>query len=312
MNNKINDFKEKLNSIYGSKSELVFNTHFLNREKTFRINTLKTIDSKVVESELIKEGINFKKSNLKDFFITEGSSSKLSSTKVFNENKIYIQELSSALPVYALNLNTTDTVLDFCASPGSKTSLVQMLTNNKSSVVAIEKSRSRFFKLKNNLTNNGVLNVKTLNIDANRLIKFDSNYLNYFDKILVDVPCSTESKIDLNNPDSLKEWRTSNAKKISKLQKGLLNSAFKLLKTGGTLIYSTCTYSIEENELVVDWFLKRNSNAKILDLKLDLKNQVAGLTRTANRELQEDLSKTVRILPDDQFTAFYLAKITKL
>lgn len=310
---KLQLFKNKLSEIYFNDSEKIFETHFYNRNKTFRISKLKQrLDQEVLES-LLNQGIKYKQiEGLENFYIALENSNKLSFTNEFNSNYIYIQEASSSLPVYQIDPKESDNILDMCASPGSKTSLIQNLSKNKANVVAVEKSRSRFFKLKENLVNNGVENVQVFNIDANRLIFIKPEFSNYFNKIIVDVPCTTESKIDLNDQDSLKEWKPQNAKSISKLQRGLLNSAFKMLKPGGTLIYSTCTYSVEENEDVVNWFLKRNSNAMLLNLDLSIENIKDGVTSYREKKYIQDMALTKRIIPNNEFTAFYMAKLTKV
>ncbi len=309
---KLESFKNKLLEIYNSDFEKVFATHSINRAKTFRINTL--IDANKARSleMLSREGIVFKQTEVSNFYLVTKESIPLSRTEAFSKHLIYIQEVSSALPVIELNPKPNEKILDMCASPGSKTSLIQALTNNQSFVTAVEKNRNRFFKLKENLNENGVVNVNVFNADANRLVFIKPEYNNYFDKVLVDVPCTTESKININEHDSLKEWKLSNAKDISKLQKGLLNSAFKMLKRNGTLIYSTCTYSIEENEEVVNWFLKKNSNAKLMDINLNLHSLQSGKLEYRNKKFNNDLLKTVRVLPTEEFTAFYVAKIVKL
>lgn len=309
---KLELFKKKLQEIYYSDYETIFATHYLNRNKTFRINNLVDPNLNRAVEMLNAEGIEFRELNVKGLYVVTKEPVQLSRTQAFAKNLIYIQEASSFLPVIELNPHGDEKILDMCASPGSKTSLIQSITNNLAQVVAIEKSRNRFFTLKENLKVNGVINVNVLNFDANRLVFIKPDYNNYFDKVLVDVPCTTESKINLNDNNSLREWKSSNARDISKLQRGLLNSAFKMLKKNGTLVYSTCTYSTEENEEVVNWFLKKNPNAKLMDVDLELDSLRPGLTETKNKKLNSEMVKTIRVVPDSEFTAFYLAKITKL
>ncbi len=309
---KLQEFKNKLSEIYNSDFEKIFETHSFTKAKTFRINNLVDANQARALEMLSQEGIKYKLTSVPDFYLVTEEPIQLSRTEAFNKNLIYIQELSSSLPVLELDPKPSEKVLDMCASPGSKTSYIQSLTNNQAAVVAVEKSRNRFFKLKENLKENGVVNVNVFNIDANRLVFIKPEFNNYFDKVLVDVPCTTESKINLNEDDSLKEWKLSNAKDISKLQKGLLNSAFKMLKRNGTLVYSTCTYSIEENEEVVNWFLKKNANAKLMDIDLQNESMQEGKLNYKNKKFNTDILKSIRVLPNNEFTAFYLAKITKL
>lgn len=307
---KSKQFADKLFNLY--KNNTVVEMHKIERQKTFRINNLLETNTSRVFELLKQDGIEFRKTELSGFFQVVQEKTQLAKSKAFLQNLIYIQELSSSLPVLELDLKSGEKVLDLCASPGSKTSFAQSIANNTLKIFAVEKNRSRFFKLQGILKQYGVENVSLYNLDGNRLPFVKAEFINYFDKIICDVPCTTESKIDLRNETSLREWKLSNAKNIAKLQKGLLNSAFKMLKIGGTLVYSTCTYSIEENEEVVNWFLKKNLNAKILDIDLPLANLKHGITLSKSKELNKDIYKTVRVFPTEAFTAFYLAKITKL
>jgi len=309
---KLELFKNKLSEIYKTDSETIIATHYLERKKTFRINNLVDNNLSRALEMLNAEGIEFRELDVKGLYLVTKESTQISRSQAFAKNLIYIQEASSFLPVIELDPLENERILDMCASPGSKTSYIQSLTNNLAQVVAIEKNRNRFFKLKENLKVNGVVNVNVLNLDANRLVFMKPEFNNYFDKVLVDVPCTTESKINLNDDESLKEWKSSNAKAISKLQKGLLNSAFKMLKKNGTLIYSTCTYSTEENEEVVNWFLRKNPSAKLMDIDLELDSLKPGLIETKNKKLNSEIIKTIRVIPNNEFSAFYLAKITKL
>lgn len=309
---KLQLFKNKLLEIYNSDSESILATHYLDRKKTFRINNLIDPNPNRALEMLRAEGIEYRELDIKGLYLVTNELIQLSRTQAFAKKLIYIQEASSFLPVLELDPQGEEKILDMCASPGSKTSLIQSITNNLAQVVAIEKSRNRFFTLKENLKVNGVMNVNVINFDANRLVFIKPEFTNYFDKILVDAPCTTESKINLNEEDSLREWKPSNARDISKLQRGLLNSAFKMLRKNGTLIYSTCTHSTEENEEVVNWFLKKNPNAKLMDVDLELDSLEQGVTETKNKKLNPEIIKSVRVIPDQEFTAFYLAKITKL
>lgn len=309
---KLQLFKNKLLEIYNSDSESILATHYLDRKKTFRINNLIDPNPNRALEMLRAEGIEYRELDIKGLYLVTNELIQLSRTQAFAKKLIYIQEASSFLPVLELDPQGEEKILDMCASPGSKTSLIQSITNNLAQVVAIEKSRNRFFTLKENLKVNGVMNVNVINFDANRLVFIKPEFTNYFDKILVDAPCTTESKINLNEEDSLREWKPSNARDISKLQRGLLNSAFKMLRRNGTLIYSTCTHSTEENEEVVNWFLKKNPNAKLMDVDLELDSLKQGVIETKNKKLNPEIIKSVRVIPDQEFTAFYLAKITKL
>ena len=312
MSDKTEQFIEKIKSIYPSNWEEVIKTHYNLPPKTFRINTLLSSEKEVLDL-LKEESFEIIKADIPNAYICLNSTEdhKISDSKVHLENKIYIQELSSMLPALALNPQKGDEILDMCAAPGSKTTQLGILTNNQVNIVAVEKSTSRFFKMNEIIKNQGVKNVKTILTDGNRLITQKREYFEHFDKVIVDVPCSNEGSLDLSHTSTLKFWSGKEAKRISKLQKGLLNNAVKMLKKGGTLIYSTCTYSVEENEIVLDWLLKRYSDIKIVKSDLKLDNLVPALTEWKEKKLNPQIKNAVRVLPDGKFKGFFIAKIVK-
>jgi len=161
----------------------------------------------------------------------------------------YIQEASSMLPAAALLKNkSAERVLDMAAAPGSKTTQLAALMNNQGLILANELSSSRLKVLQANLQRCGVINSSLSHFDGVRL----SDYLfEYFDAILLDAPCSGEGTLR-KDPKALENWSVDAIQKISSLQKQLLLSAWKMLKPGGRLVYSTCTLSRAENHDVVN------------------------------------------------------------
>ncbi len=306
---KTEQFTQKLKDIYGANFSSILKTHESKKPFTFFININQYKPEQVLQ-ELNTEGYKVIEAGLPNSYIST-SEKKLSESKAFLENKIYIQQLSSMLPVLALDPKKDEKILDLCASPGSKTILMSCFTKKESEIIAVEKSRDRFFKLNRLLENFGADNVRTLNVDAKLLPHKFTEFLNYFDKVLVDAPCSNEVNIDLNNKNWHQFWRSSNAKNYSKLQKGLLNAAVQLCKSGGEIVYSTCTYSAEENEKVLDWILKKNKKCKVQKVKFEIQNQIPALTLFGKDKFDDSISKAVRILPNENYTGFFVAKLKK-
>ncbi len=307
-NDKKEDIITKLKEIFGAeKGQLVIDNITSSKPKTFRLNLLKTPSEKDFDDikKSIVPGI------IPNSFVVIDQL-QISKTKLNEDKKIYIQELASMLPVIALNPKAGERILDMCSSPGSKTSMIQSLTNNKAAVTAVEKSLGRFYKLKEIVTEQGCENVEFVHSDANYLIKRDYALEGSFDKVLLDAPCSNEGGIVLSEPSTYKYWSGREAKQISKLQKGLLNTASKLVKVGGEIIYSTCTFSVEENEEVLDWFLKRSDNFEILKTNLGLENSIPGLTSYKEKTYSKQVSNSLRVLPDNYFKGFFLAKLKRL
>ncbi len=164
--------------------------------------------------------------------------------------QIYIQEASSMLPVAALlhehNLPPSPVCMDVAAAPGSKTTQLAAELANKGVILANELSSSRIKFLSANVQRCGVSNVCMTHFDG----RVFADYLpETFDAILLDAPCGGEGTVR-KDPDALKDWSLDSVKAMAGLQKELIVSAFKLLKPGATLIYSTCTLSREENQEV--------------------------------------------------------------
>lgn len=255
--------------------------------KTFRVNTLKS-SIEVVLKEISALGFIFKKGPLENSFILGETSEnlRLSETAAFKEGRLYIQSLSSMLPALKLQPVKGEKILDLCAAPGSKTSLMAQIAENRVEITAVENNYSRFVALKKNLETLGVLQVRFLKEDSTNLDLNHPDLLGYFDKVLVDAPCSNEGLICLADPQTYAHWNNKTPKRLSKLQKRLLACGIKMLKPGGTLVYSTCTFSKEENEDVVNWGL-----SKFPDMYLE---------------------KMERIIPDSQMSGFFLAKLSKV
>ncbi len=305
---KKQDIIKKLQDIFGDgKAEQIIKSITFNKPKTFRINRLKF----TANDDLNEIKSHIKNADFSDSFISS-EEIQISKTKLNGDKKIYIQELASMIPVVVLNPKTEENILDMCASPGSKTSMIQSLTNNKANVTAVEKSLGRFYKLKEIVTDQGCENVKFIHSDANYLIKKFPDFANSFDKVMLDAPCSNEGGIVLSEPSTYKYWSLKEGKQISKLQKGLLNSAGKLVKPRGEIIYSTCTFSVEENEEVVDWFLRRNPNFQLEAIDLKIENAQEGITKYKDKCFDSTVSKTLRIIPNERFKGFFVARLKRL
>jgi 16S rRNA (cytosine1407-C5)-methyltransferase len=218
----------------------------------------------------------------------------------------YIQGLSSMLPPYILNPGPADKVLDLCSAPGSKTTQIAELMENKGTLIVSETQIERIKALVYNLDRMNVVNTGVIHSKGELLSKF---FLNYFDKILVDAPCSglgiIQKKIEVNQ-----WWNLDRVNTLHELQVKLLVAAVKMLKVGGELVYSTCTLTPEENELVIEKLLKKYP-VEMVNIDLPLKHR-NGFTEYNGQSLHPDLRKAVRILPwEADSDGFFLAKLKK-
>lgn len=269
--------------------------------RAFRINNIKANKTQVLER--FKEyGIGLTPvSWYSDAFIVDSS---IGNTIEHFMGWIYIQELTSMIPAIVLNPKEDDIVLDATAAPGSKTTQIADFMHNKGVIIANDISYMRTKALKFNLEKLGVVNTMITNYNLKNFpekIKFD--------KILLDVPCSSEGTIR-KNPSILSNWSLKTIQKMSRLQKALILKAYNLLKNGGEMIYSTCTFAPEENEEVVNYLLE-NTEAKIEKIDLDLKTS-PGIFSWKKKEFSKEVEKCYRIWPENNDTGgFFICKIKK-
>jgi 16S rRNA C967 or C1407 C5-methylase (RsmB/RsmF family)/NOL1/NOP2/fmu family ribosome biogenesis protein len=164
----------------------------------------------------------------------------------------YVQESSSMMIANAIDFSSNLRILDLCASPGGKSTLLLSLMNSSSVLFSNELVGKRTTILKENIVKWGYPNVV---ITSNRANDY-KDFKGYFDVVLVDAPCSGEGMFR-KNPVAIKEWNDSKPFSCSIEQKGILENAVPLVRDGGLLIFSTCTFAPQENENNVEWLYKK-------------------------------------------------------
>lgn len=286
-----------LASIYNDKElENLKNSFKLPKKICCFINRLKC-DNLTLEREFQDLNLEYEKLNEYCYLFKACDKSILSSMQAFNEFKFYIQNYASYLCALNLDVKAGQSVLDMCAAPGGKSINLANFMQNEGYLACNEVSKDRFFTLQKNLKNYGV--------KARVFMKDGKNIGNLcplkFDKILLDAPCSTLAKMGLELEKSSKE-----IKNIAKLQKKLLHSALKALKVGGELVYSTCTFTKEENEEVIENALRSDFDIELLDINLE-----NALAKNGQSSEFEAISKCKRILPCEEYDGFFIAKLRK-
>lgn len=292
------------------KQEEVFQSFLSIRPVSFRVNTIKTT-RKELEQHLTLQGFTLEPvSWFADAYILKNKSKEeLMQTEEYIQGHIYLQNLSSMIPALVLDPTSKDTALDMAASPGSKTTQIAAMMANLGTILANDKSRQRLFKLYDVLKTQGVTNTQVINYPGEFLWR---KYTNFFDKVLLDAPCSMEGRISLQDVDSYKDWSTKKIKQLSQLQKWMLRSAVACCKRGGTIVYSTCSLSPEENEEVVDWILKKEPETVTIE-KIDIPHLASfpGLSSGFKKSFDSSLKQTTRIYPNAIYEGFYIAKLRK-
>jgi NOL1/NOP2/sun family putative RNA methylase len=224
----------------------------------------------------------------------------------------YVQEITSMMPIIALDLKENQIFLDLCASPGSKTTQAAGLMNNKGTIIANDLNIGRISILSANLERCGITNTiitRHNGIDLCSKLKKSKSKLK-FDKILVDAPCSGEGNIRCS-PRTYLEWSEGLLENLGRKQKKLAASALELLKENGEMIYSTCTHAPEENEEVIQYLLD-NFNIEILPANLPIKTR-PGIEKWKNKVFNKEIKKACRIYHhDNDLEGFFLCKIRKI
>lgn len=222
---------------------------------------------------------------------------------IYEKGYIYIQSLPSMVPAIVLNPKEGEKVLDLTAAPGSKTTQMAATMNNKGQIIANELDKIRCERLKYNVNIQDASIVEVLNGRGELLGK---EYENYFDKVLLDAPCSGEGRFDARSVVTYKNWSEKTVRDLTKLQKKLFKSAYTALKQDGVMVYSTCTLNKDENEMVLEWALE-NLNVKLLDINIEIKDKIPAFSDRKN----SSINKAIRILPSKTMEGFFVAKFVK-
>lgn len=217
------------------------------------------------------------------------SSFKAGKTALHVAGAYYIQEASATFPATALGVEKGDKILDLCAAPGGKSTQIACLLGGTGLLVSNEIVPSRAAILSQNLERCGIKNAVVLNEDPRDL---EDRFEGYFDKILVDAPCSGEGMFR-KNPEAADEWTENTPAVCAARQYEILTSALKMLRQGGVLVYSTCTFSPAENEETVQKILDNRDDVKLSPVNTDIPQpELYGVN--ASREV---IDGTVRIMP---------------
>ncbi|NNF57271.1 MAG: RsmB/NOP family class I SAM-dependent RNA methyltransferase [Rhodothermaceae bacterium] len=281
----------------------------------FRINTLKA-SAEAVLARLADEGLRVEPvpGVPGASMVSADQRPALLASLPYAEGLVYVQNVSSQLPPLALDPRPGERVLDLCAAPGSKTRQLACLIQDEGEIVAIEKVRDRFYKLRSNLAEQGAACVLPVLASG---AAYWHREAEAFDRVLVDVPCSTEGRFRVAEPETTRYWSLRKIKEMQAKQRKLLFSGIQALKPGGTLVYSTCTFAPEENEAVLDKALRTFGEAiEVVDAELPATGPVAaatqpGLTEWNGRTFDPQVAQTRRVLPDGLLEAFFVARLVK-
>lgn len=299
-----NEFVEELYDNYSPLTvDKILSGMSGDRNTTLRVNTLKSNIYEIMN--ILKENaIKFDRVPwYNDALVIKNASEKvLQKLEIYEDGKIYLQSLSSMVPPIVLKPKPNEKILDLTSAPGSKTTQIVAMMENKGYVLANELDALRCERLKFNVQKQGA---EIVEINNGRGEVIGKKYEEYFDKVLLDAPCSGEGRFLANDPKTYRNWSKKTVKELAKLQKKLLKSAYQAVKKNGEIVYSTCTLNKEENEDILKWAMQE-LNIKILDIELNIKNS------TPISDENKELHKAIRILPSKETEGFFIAKLKKI
>ena len=250
---------------------------------TIRVNTLKINKQELIE-RLKEKNTECKETaeKLDDFLILE-KVKNIENVEEFKQGYFTIQDISAGQTAKILNPQPGELVLDACSAPGGKTTYIAELMKNKGKIEAWDIHEHRTKLVEQNAQRLGINIIETKVKDASL---YDESLKEKFDKILLDVPCLGIGVIK-RKPDIKWQRKPEDIEKITEIQKKILNNCSKYLKNNGTIVYSTCSILKDENEEVVNEFLKENSGFYI------------------------ESNEVRNILPNQEEDGFFICKIYK-
>ena len=174
----------------------------------------------------------------------------------------YLQEPSAMSVIPKADIKEGDKVLDMCAAPGGKSTYILSKLNNTGLLVSNEINPIRIKALGENLERFGAKNCIITNTDSNNLRKV---FTGYFDKVIIDAPCSGQGMFRKDEV-AIKDWSYAKVLECQSIQREIIRDGYDMLKNGGILVYSTCTFSKEENETIINEFIDEFENAKLIEM----------------------------------------------
>jgi len=218
----------------------------------------------------------------------------------------YVQEPTAMIPAEVLKPEPGDWVLDLCAAPGGKTTQLACFLQAKGVLVANELVKNRAKILAQNVERMGITNTVITNEFPEHLLE---NFSNRFDKILVDAPCSGEGMFR-KDEGAIQAWSVENVKRCAERQKKILKTVDHLLKPGGVLVYSTCTFAPEEDEQIVEYLIE-TGQYRLEPIELSGINDHGRPEFTSSQN--PEIKKALRVMPHHvQGEGHFIARLRKI
>ena len=264
-----------------------------------RINTLK-INTEDLKQRLVSKGFELEDTILDDVLCVKKQTFRVGATTEYLLGYYYIQDLSSCLAVDALDVRESHSVLDMASAPGGKTTYMSQKMKNTGILVALETNPRRMRALRFNLQRCGIINTCVLKLDGNNARDLNMQ----FDRVMLDAPCSCEGIIAKDRSRKTNH-KPEDIEFCATRQSALIETAVRVIKPGGLLVYSTCSFAPEENEIIVNFLLQK------MNLEIEPTSYGSeGLSSFGPLHFDPTLKNTRRYYPHIHDTlGFYIAKL---
>jgi len=281
-------FEKRMRELLGAEYEVFAKGYETDHAAGLRVNTMKLASEAF---EKIAPVAVRKIPWIQNGFYYDADAAQPAKHPYYFAGMYYIQEPSAMTPAAVLPVSPGERVLDLCAAPGGKSTELAAKLCGEGVLVSNDISNSRAKALLKNLE---LFGTKNAVIVSEPPVKLAERFAGYFDKILVDAPCSGEGMFR-KSPAIMKNWEQYGVEYYQKLQREILPSAVKMLRPGGMLLYSTCTFSPEEDEDTLAFLLSEYPELSMADSPLSYEGFAPGRPEWADGP--EEIKKAIRIWP---------------
>lgn len=303
-------FVDRMKEMLGEEYEAFLASYDLPKYQALRINPLKAEKVNfLTHAPFSLEAVPWAEYGF--YYTTEDTPGK----HPYHEAGVYyIQEPSAMAPAAYLDAQPGECILDLCAAPGGKSTQIAAAMQGKGMLICNEIHPARAKILSENIERMGIKNAVVTNESPQHLAEI---FEDYFDRIMVDAPCSGEGMFR-KNEDACEEWSLENVELCGKRQDEILDCAASMLKPGGRIVYSTCTFAPTENEGSIGRFLERHDEFEVVDVPFSdgMSHGVPAWYQVSMEERAEEISsalkKTIRLWPHKlKGEGHYLAVLQK-
>lgn len=283
-------------NLMGRNEAIAFLQGSMNTPPTYvRVNTLAATEETIVQ-KLGSEGVKLEQLPIKYTYKVQETKQPLNSLDSYKEGLFYVQDKASCFATQAANPKEGSTVFDVCAAPGAKTTYLAQLMQNSGAIYSVDFSERRMKTWKRETSRMGTQIAEPIIADACASLPLVENA----DLVVLDPPC-TGTGIFAKQPSA--KWRITpkSISKMSDIQWQMINRCAEKVAAGGVMIYSTCSVTVEENEMIIERFLKDHSEFTLTEIKPEL--GLPGL---------RGLSQCQRLYPHlHQCNGFFIAKLRR-